>query len=131
MSRKESEHQDPFADTDDESEGEDAGNDVQSESESEPTTSENSGGQQNTGGYPYILRRETVKSERDTTRPMLLRDEYAEMDTEVARKVAEEMGVSESKVRLTDVHEAYIELANEHPEELAEILLSWGYDAKV
>lgn len=79
--------------------------------------------------YPYVLRRDTVKDERAEI-VAYLRDEYRDGEDEILDDVADEMGISSRDVSKFDLREAMWELAKRHPDEMAEILLGWGYDAK-
>jgi hypothetical protein len=96
--------------------------DPSSEEEPETTTSENE------AQFPYVIRRQRVKDERNNELVAFARDEYAEMEDDVHEAVAEELGMREKKVSLLDLREAFIQHAHNDPEAVAAILEDWGYE---
>ncbi|KAA9404809.1 hypothetical protein EGO51_15785 [Haloarcula hispanica] len=93
-----------------------------SESESDSTDS------MSTDEIPYVIRRQTVKEDRDNEHVAFLRDEYAELEDQVRGDVADELGMRSKDVSVTDLREAFVELAAENPDTVASILESWGYE---
>ncbi len=77
---------------------------------------------------PYVVRRRSVKENRENEHVAFLRDEYAELESELRDGVADELNLDTGEVRLIDLREALVELGNRHQEELAEILEEWGYE---
>ena len=128
MTMKTGQGSDPFSD-DEETNDEDTTNTTtttESETTADATATDTSGHK-----YPYVLRRDRVKDERTNEHVALLRDEFSELESEIETDVAEEIGISETDLSVFDLREALYQLGHEHPERLAEILLEWGYDAKV
>lgn len=123
---KEGPGDDPFADDDTEESNKSveqvSGTDEsgQQSSTTEPTTQSQ---------YPYVLRRQTVKEDRNRELVIFARDEFAELEDDVRKAVADELGMSSNDVPVTDLREAYIEVARRHPETMAEVLNDWGYEA--
>jgi len=72
---------------------------------------------------PYIHARDGVKDGR-TQRPVFLRDHVEEGIADLVDEMEAEFG---ERVYKTDVTEAAMVIAQEHPELLAEILEEWGY----
>lgn len=127
---KEGPGSDPFADEDD-SEDDDAEPDTQAEALNE-STDNNEANQQSqtmsTSEIPYVVRRQTVKEERNNEHVAFLRDEYADMEADILDDVADELGMRSNDVSVTDLREAFVALADRHPEEVAAILEDWGYE---
>lgn len=73
---------------------------------------------------PYVLRRSTVKEGRDMVQ-FFLREEFVDGERDLRRDVEEILDTDVSK---TDLREAAYSYAQDHPEEVAEILLEWGYE---
>lgn len=119
---KEGPGSDPF--TDDESSGVDDPN----RQESESTDATDSTESVDTAEIPYVVRRQTVKEERNNEHVAFLRDEYAELEADVLDDVADELGMRSKDVSVTDLREAFVALASRHPEEVANILDEWGYE---
>jgi len=102
-----------------------------SESESEADghssadRSGNSGSSDHTdkGDIPYILRRNTVKTDRQMVQ-YFLRDETMNLESDVQHAVEQELGTD---VYLTDIREALIRVGANHVDELADELRGWGY----
>jgi hypothetical protein len=130
---KEGPGEDPFAD--------DSNSDEQAEPESEsatetttasdkPTTEpeNDTSDKMSTDQIPYVIRRQTVKEDRDNEHVAFLRDEYAELEDQVRADVAEELDMRSKDVSVTDLREAFVELAAENPDAVASILESWGYE---
>jgi flagellar biosynthesis/type III secretory pathway M-ring protein FliF/YscJ len=126
---KEGPGEDPFAEdtTDDQADSApDADPKTALESDSEPdhdTTDTMS-----TNDIPYVIRRQTVKEDRDNEHVAFLRDEYAELEDQIRADVADELDMRSKDVSVTDLREAFVELAAENPDAVAEILESWGYE---
>jgi hypothetical protein len=122
---KEGPGDDPFTDDDEET-----------TNPSEPTTERESTAEsdaESTGGMstdqiPYVVRRQTVKEERNNEHVAFLRDEYADMENEVLAAVADELDMHQKEISVTDLREAFVELAAENPESVARILEDWGYE---
>ncbi len=141
---KEGPGDDPFADDDDAEEREEQSDpEPVQESESEPemdpepepdeTRDDEQGGSEtsstvSTDEIPYVVRRQTVKEERQNEHVAFLRDEYAELEGEILDGVADELDMRSKAVSVTDLREAFVELGDRHQEELAEILEDWGYE---
>jgi flagellar biosynthesis/type III secretory pathway M-ring protein FliF/YscJ len=117
---------DPFSDDEDQADGDEAT--TESKSEPEPETPETE--MNTTEKYPYVLRRDTVKDERDNEHVAFLRDEFADLEQDIVSDVADELDMRVKDVSVTDVREAMVQVASENPERMAEVLLDWGYDAK-
>jgi len=81
-----------------------------------------------TDQIPYVVRRQTVKEDRNRELVIFARDDFADLEDDVRSAVADELGMSNSDVPVTDIREAYIELASRHPGEMAEILDEWGFE---
>ncbi|WP_058991383.1 hypothetical protein [Haloarcula sp. CBA1127] len=94
----------------------------QTESESDSTDS------MSTDEIPYVIRRQTVKEDRDNEHVAFLRDEYAELEDQVRADVADELDMRSKDISVTDLREAFVELAAENPDTVASILESWGYE---
>lgn len=139
---KEGPGDDPFADDDDTEESEHS--EPQEDSDTKPKLERkhepDSAGTQaderksetantmRTSEIPYVVRRQTVKEERQNEHVAFLRDEYAELEGKILDGVANELDMRSKKVSVTDLREAFVELGNRHQEELAEILEDWGYE---
>ncbi|MDT3437311.1 hypothetical protein [Haloarcula sp. 1CSR25-25] len=126
---KEGPGEDPFADdsTDEESDpvsDQEPETKVESHSEPERDTSDS----MSTNEIPYVIRRQTVKEDRDNEHVAFLRDEYAELEDQIRADVADELDMRSKDVSVTDLREAFVELAAENPDAVAEILESWGYE---
>jgi flagellar biosynthesis/type III secretory pathway M-ring protein FliF/YscJ len=117
---------DPFSDDEDQDDGDEAT--TESKSEPEPETPETE--MNTTEKYPYVLRRDTVKDERDNEHVAFLRDEFADLEQDIVSDVADELDMRVKDVSVTDIREAMVQVASENPERMAEVLLDWGYDAK-
>lgn len=75
------------------------------------------------GRLPYIYARESVKDGRQQ-RPIFLRDEVEDGIPELVDELEAAFG---ENVYRTDVMEAAVEVAQEHPDLVAEKLGEWGY----
>lgn len=125
---------DPFADDDvlDEEESTDttaaSGTDTTDQRErttTDRTTTErsSSGGQPARQSLPYIHSRDGVKDGR-TQRPVFLRDHVEAGIDDLVAEMERELG---EDVYKTDVTEAAMVVAQEHPELVLETLEEWGY----
>ncbi|MFC7157386.1 hypothetical protein ACFQPA_18310 [Halomarina halobia] len=74
---------------------------------------------------PWVLRRGSVKSDRDNVHQFFLRDDTARGERELRNAVER---LLEKEVSKLDLREAAYLVAMEHPEEVAATLRSWGYD---
>ncbi|WP_254546540.1 hypothetical protein [Halomarina pelagica] len=74
---------------------------------------------------PWVLRRSSVKSDRDNVHQFFLRDDTARGERELRSEVERLLGKEVSKL---DLREAAYLVAMDHPEEVAATLRSWGYD---
>jgi hypothetical protein len=81
-----------------------------------------------TDQIPYVVRRQTVKEDRDNEHVAFLRDEYAELEDQIRADVADELDMRSKDVSVTDLREAFVELAAENPAAVASILEHWGYE---
>jgi len=127
---KEGPGSDPFAD-DDDSEATDSEPERQVEGLNEPSDNTEANPQSqtmSTSEIPYVVRRQTVKEERDNEHVAFLRDEYADMEADILDDVADELGMRSNDVSVTDLREAFVALADRHPDEVAAILEDWGYE---
>ena len=112
---------DPFAETDTDSETEP--DDQQDEAvagetespSSEPTTQPD---------IPYKFRRDSVKQDRKQ-RPIFIRPEVEERESTFLRNLEDEVG---EDVYKTDALEAALVVAMDNPDLVAEKLREWGYD---
>lgn len=111
---------DPFADDEDE--------DAEAQANEQPEETTDDSETMSTTDIPYILRRQRVKDGRPHEHVAFLRDEYHELESDIVGDVADAMDLSNSDVSVLDVREALVELGDRHPDELAEILNSWGYE---
>lgn len=117
---------DPYADTDDQAQrsasdsSEDRGLGTSENSESPA----DSGVNQTERTLPYVFARDSVKDGRNQ-RPIFLRDEVEEQLPELLSELEDRLG---EDVYKTDVQEAAILIAIEHPDLIAEKLREWGYD---
>ncbi|MDL0134754.1 hypothetical protein [Halobacterium salinarum] len=75
-------------------------------------------------GLPYIFSRNGVKDDRKMVQ-YFLRDETKACEGDVKQAVERELGTD---VYLTDLREALVRVAAEHPEEVADELRDWGYE---
>lgn len=75
------------------------------------------------GRLPYIYARESVKDGRQQ-RPIFLRDEVEDGIPELVGELETVFG---ENVYRTDVMEAAVEIAQEHPDLVADKLGEWGY----
>jgi hypothetical protein len=138
---KEGPGDDPFADDDNAEESEEQSDPepVQAPEADRKTAPESDDTQDNEQGsetsstvstdeIPYVVRRQTVKEERQNEHVAFLRDEYAELEGEILDGVADELDMRSKEVSVTDLREAFVELGNRHQEDLAEILEDWGYE---
>jgi hypothetical protein len=89
---------------------------------SPPSTEADESGTQR-GSLPYIHARDGVKDGR-TQRPVFLRDHVEAGIDDLVAEVEAELG---EDVYKTDVTEAAMAVAQEHPELVREKLESWGY----
>lgn len=127
MTMKTGQGDDPFGDDPDES----AETAVETDPETEQPQTKSDDSEQDTDDgeqFPYVVRRQRVKDERTNELVAFCRDEYAEMEDDVLTAVANELDMREKDVSVLDLREAFIELAIEHPEDVAEILEGWGYE---
>jgi hypothetical protein len=127
MTMKTGQGDDPFGDDPDES----AETAVETDQETEQPQTKSDDSEQDTDDgeqFPYVVRRQRVKDERTNELVAFCRDEYAEMEDDVLTAVANELDMREKDVSVLDLREAFIELAIEHPEDVAEILEAWGYE---
>jgi hypothetical protein len=138
---KEGPGDDPFADDDNAEESEEQSDPepVQAPEADRKTAPESDDTQDNEQGsetsstvstdeIPYVVRRQTVKEERQNEHVAFLRDGYAELEGEILDGVADELDMRSKEVSVTDLREAFVELGNRHQEDLAEILEDWGYE---
>lgn len=128
---KEGPGEDPFADnSDDDDETSVSSTDTDSESVPDPTTERDTEptDTMRTDQIPYVVRRQTVKEDRDNEHVAFLRDEYAQLEDEIRSDVADELDMRPKDVSVTDLREAFVELAAENPEAVAAILNAWGYE---
>jgi len=95
--------------------------DAESESESTIPTEQSKGTQRRS--LPYIHSRDGVKDGR-TQRPVFLRDHVESGIDELVAEMEQELG---EDIYKTDVTEAAMVVAQEHPELVQETLEEWGY----
>jgi hypothetical protein len=108
---------DPFAEDPDEADQSEAvpDEDPQASTEADTTTRDRS--------LPYIHTRDGVKDGR-TQRPVFLRDHVEDGIDELVTQMEAELG---EDIYKTDVTEAAMAVAQEHPELVREKLDEWGY----
>jgi len=126
---KEGPGEDPFADDSTDEERDPASDqepETKAESHSEPER--DTSDSMSTNEIPYVIRRQTVKEDRDNEHVAFLRDEYAELEDQIRADVADELDMRSKDVSVTDLREAFVELAAENPDAIAGILESWGYE---
>lgn len=121
---------DPFADDDDQDEADHDDLDAESSTESNTAPDSTEADMSHKEKYPYVLRRNTVKDERDNEHVAFLRDEYADLEEDIVSDVADELDMRTNDMSVTDIREAMVQVASENPDRMAEVLLEWGYDAK-
>lgn len=122
---------DPFADDEPgegpeetTTEGRTGSQDTDSErSSNEPTLSTESTGSSQSRSLPYIHSRNGVKDGRNQ-RPVFLRDHVEDGIDDLVAQMEAEFG---ENVYKTDVTEAAMAIAEEHPELVTEKLDEWGY----
>lgn len=91
------------------------------EEEPSPTPSDSAGDHE----PPYVLRRTTVKEDRENVTQFFLRDEIAAGERDLRNAVEAELDTDVMKL---DLREAAYAVAQRHPEEIAAILREWGYE---
>lgn len=123
---KEGPGSDPFAD-DESDEKSDVDTTEVTETNDIPSTEPRSV-ETTTTDIPYAVRRQTVKEDRNHELVIFARDEFQELEDDVRQAVADELGMSAGNVPVTDIREAYIEVARRNPDDMADVLLEWGYD---
>lgn len=112
---------DPFAETDTDSEPEpDDQQDEAVAGETEPTGPEST----TQPDIPYKFRRDSVKQDRKQ-RPIFIRPEVEERESTFLRNLEDEVG---EDVYKTDALEAALVVAMDNPDLVAEKLREWGYD---
>lgn len=127
---KEGAGEDPFAeDSDDDQDVESA--DVSTPSETVSTTESERETQSTdstvaTDEIPYIIRRQTVKEDRNDRHTYFLREEFVELEDEIHEAVADELDTRQKDVSVTDVREAIVATAD--ADEVAEKLREWGVE---
>lgn len=109
---------DPFADDQADEDAPAGSRGPESKGESEP-----SGGQPQRQSLPYIHSRDGVKDGR-TQRPVFLRDHVESGIDDLVAEMERELG---EDVYKTDVTEAAMVVAQQHPELVRETLEKWGY----
>lgn len=124
---------DPFAEEPTETEAEDAraAEGTSQETQADPSTDDSPPEQSTSASattstrrsLPYIHARDGVKDGR-TQRPVFLRDHIEDGIDELVSEMEAEFG---EDVYKTDVTEAAMAVAQEHPELVAEKLDEWGY----
>ena len=115
---------DPFADdSEDEATAETEESVVSEPEESEPATEVATASGSRDRSLPYIHARDGVKDGR-TQRPVFLRDHVESGIDELVAEMEAELGTDVYK---TDVTEAAMVVAQEHPELVREKLDEWGY----
>lgn len=121
---KEGPGSDPFADDSGDEETEERMSEASTSKEPTDTTTDS----MSTSEIPYVVRRQTVKEDRNNEHVAFLRDEYADLEAEVLDAVADELDMRSKDVSVTDLREAFVELGSRHESELADILEDWGYE---
>ena len=133
---KDSVGSDPFAD--DEPEDEDTGETEETHTDSDvgvtqSDTTDDVGGTSDAklsrDDLPYVLRRKSVKAEREMTQ-LHLRPEFKEQESAFVSEVADELGMPSAEVSLYDVREAMYRVALENSDAVAEKLIDDGYNLK-
>jgi flagellar biosynthesis/type III secretory pathway M-ring protein FliF/YscJ len=121
---KEGAGDDPFADDVDESSSTtgETTEATMSETTTETTETSTDG---STSDLPYVLTRDGVSQDRKLVR-FELRPEFRDLDDEVRREVADQLGTAASDQYIADVREAMVAVAAEHPDEVAELMREWG-----
>ncbi|MFD1589366.1 hypothetical protein ACFR9U_20510 [Halorientalis brevis] len=74
---------------------------------------------------PWIYHRENARDGREKTKQLHLQQSTAQQESAFRSEVEENVGES---VELTDLREAAILVAMNHPSEVADQLREWGYD---
>jgi hypothetical protein len=110
---------DPFAETDTDSEPE--SDDQQDEMAVETESTDVDTAQPD---IPYKFRRDSVKQDRKQ-RPIFIRPEVEERESTFLRNLEDEVG---EDVYKTDALEAALVVAMDNPDLVAEELREWGYD---
>lgn len=120
---------DPFADDDVDTAGEEEADATPADTEetadrsrrSDPPTED-----QEAETLPYIFERDGVKADRKMIQ-FFLRDEAQRLEDDLLQDVEADLGAD---VYRTDLREALVHVAAEHPEEVADELREWGYRFK-
>jgi hypothetical protein len=98
--------------------------------ESGDTDGLNDGSQGSTGGgetsIPWVLARDSVHAQR-SARQVHLQDGTLARERELRNTVERDLNET---VELTDLREAALLVAMDHPDEVADQLRKWGYDYK-
>jgi hypothetical protein len=135
MTMKQGSADDPFAEDPDDCECEPDEDDESAEAEPEPlggpqrprpritSRSQPPTPSERRGSLPYIHSRDGVKDKR-TQRPVFLRDHIEKGIDELVSEMEDEFG---GDVYKTDVTEAAMAIAQEHPELVLAKLEEWGY----
>lgn len=120
---KEGPGSDPFADDDTDEQSDES-------TESDESTYQNDRAVQPmaTTDIPYIIRRQTVKEERNDRHTYFLRQEFVDAEDDLHDAVAAELDMRAKDVSTTDLREAIVAVAAEHEEEVAEKLREWGIE---
>jgi hypothetical protein len=119
---KEGAGDDPFADDVEEERTETESSDAPP---TESTTVDTTTHTDSSDDLPYVLIRDGVSDGRKLVR-FELRDEFRDLDDEVRRVVADELGTAPSDQYIMDVREAMVAVAARHPQEVAEMMREWG-----
>lgn len=123
---------DPFAEDtgqDEQTEEPDSGTGQteQSEQTEQPdnsTPSDSNTGQFDSSDLPFILRRDTVKEDRDDVHQLFVLEETDEKETEARRELEDRLG----DVYKLDAREAIYRAGMENIDDAEEILRDWGID---
>jgi len=114
---------DPYADTED-TDRTDPGESAKQRDPQHASSDADSGASPGERTLPYKFARDSVKDGRNQ-RPIFLRDEVENQLPELLSELEDRLG---EDVYKTDVQEAAIVTAIEHPNLVAEKLREWGYD---
>lgn len=135
---KEGAGEDPFAEDDDPTESTteqsaaspDDTPEPTTDTSPEPTTESTPATESTDDQIPWVLRRNSVKENRENIVQYFLRDDVAALEDDVLEDVADTLDMRAKDVYTLDVREAMCVVAARHSDEVAEVLRDWGYEYK-
>lgn len=117
---------DPFAEEETDNDGGAAEDEAEDVGQTEPLVeSQQNEGVKRDNDLPWLFTRDGVKQSRDHTFQLHLRSDTREQEKRFQTDVEELLG---EDVYRTDLREAALLVAMEHPDEVADQLRDWGHD---